>query len=384
MIKISKKEECCGCFGCYNICPTKAISMQEDEKGFKYPVIDKEKCINCNLCEKVCPIIANRQVENVPEAYACINVDDEVRNKSTSGGVFSLLAQEILNDGGVVFGAGFDDNFTVNHMLIEREQDLIKLNMSKYVQSNIGDTYKKAKAILDEGKNVLFTGTPCQIEGLYTFLMKDYDNLFTQDLICHGVPSHKVWEAYKEYRVKKDNEKIIKNIEFRNKDFGWKKYNFKILYEKSNYRINNNEDPYMKLFLNNVMLRDSCYSCKFKKINRVSDITLADFWGINKILPNMDDDKGTSLVIVNSEKGMKIFSQIKSKIRYEKVNLYEAIKYNPSMIKSSKKSKNFYTFYKNLNKMDFERLANKVTKKSLYSKIENKTKKVIKKIIKRK
>lgn len=192
MIKIEDKSKCSGCHACYSICEKKAIIMKEDKKGFKYPSVNKEKCTNCNLCEKVCPILNNQTISNEPIAYACYNKNEKVRLESSSGGIFSLISAEILKKDGVVFGASFNNEFMIEHTCIESIEELYKFRGSKYVQSIIGDTYKKAKEFLKHGKYVLFTGTPCQIEGLLKYLGKDYDNLYTQDIICHGVPSPNV------------------------------------------------------------------------------------------------------------------------------------------------------------------------------------------------
>ena len=382
MIEITDKTKCCGCHACYNICPKGAIKMQQDKKGFEYPVVDKEKCINCGLCNKVCPIINNKQINNEPKAYACYNKDLNMRMQSSSGGIFTLLAEEILNRGGVVFGASFNKNFEVEHIMVESVGKLEKLRGSKYTQSKIGETYKKAKEILEEGRYVLFTGTPCQIEGLKSYLRKEYDNLYTQDIICHGVPSPKVWKKYIKHRDNTDNGKT-KKISFRNKDNGWKLYNVKFEYNSSSYKQNQNEDKYMQAFLRNTILRDSCYNCSFKKLNRISDITLADFWGIQNIMPKLDDDKGTSLVIINSKKGQELFENIKETIIYKNVDLQEATKYNPSMTKSADKDPNREKFFKNLDKLEFDELVNKYTyTPSIFKRIMRKGKNIIKKIIK--
>ena len=203
MINIKDKSKCCGCSGCMNICPKNAIIMKEDKNGFKYPIVDKEKCINCGLCEKVCPILNNKKEQQKEiKAYACYNKNIEERLKSSSGGIFILLAKEILKRNGIVFGAAFDENFNVKHISIDNEKDIEKLMGSKYVQSNMGKVYKEVKEFLENGKYILFSGTPCQIEGLKKFLKKDYDKLYTQDIICHGVPSPKIWQMYLEYQKK--------------------------------------------------------------------------------------------------------------------------------------------------------------------------------------
>lgn len=382
MIDIKEKDKCCGCNACYNICPKNAIKMKVDEKGFKYPFVNKDKCINCGLCEKVCPIINKTKIDIEHKAYACINNDDKIRSESSSGGVFTLLAENILSKAGVIFGAAFDENLNVKHFMVDRSEDLYKFRGSKYVQSQIGDTYKLAKKALEEGKYVLFTGTPCQIEGLKSYLMKDYDKLYTQDIICHGVPSPLVWEKYKNNIENKEKDKI-KNVNFRNKENSWKSYDIDV-------KLNNNKtikekasnNLYMKAFLKDICLRDSCYSCVFKSINRKSDITLADFWGIQRVKPEFDDDKGTSLVIVNSKKGQDLFESIKDKIRYEETDIKEAIKYNPSMITSVSLPNTRENFFKDINNMDIESAIKKnLPKEKLSVKIKRKIKGSIKKIL---
>ncbi len=379
MIKIKDKSNCCGCHACFNICPVDAIEMKSDEEGFLYPKVNNEKCIDCGMCEKVCPIIKKIKNNNKPIAYACINKDEEIRNKSSSGGIFALIAEWIIEREGIVFGAKFDDEFNVVHSYISKKEEIYKFQGSKYVQSSINSTYKKARDFLEEGKTVLFSGTPCQIEGLYSFLQKNYENLYTQDIICHGVPSPKVWKKYKDFITDKGKEKL-KLVEFRNKSNGWKDYSFKYILENDyqhNERISRNE--YMKAFLNDLSLRNSCYECRFKQKNRNADITLADFWGIENIDESMYDGKGTSLVIVNSSKGKMILEGIKDKISYKIVNLDEAIKYNSSMTTSALKPKNREKFLKELENMKFDKLVNKCIKKpSLIQRIKEKLRRIIK------
>lgn len=382
MIEIKDKSKCSGCHACYSICPTHAIEMVEDEKGFKYPVVDKEKCISCGLCEKVCPILNAKTIKNEPAAYACYNKNENIRKESSSGGIFTLLANKILEKDGVVFGASFNNEFMVEHTYVEKKEDLHKFRGSKYIQSVIGESYKKAKEFLDDDRYVLFTGTPCQIEGLLSYLRKDYEKLFTQDIICHGVPSPMVWKKYLEHRKKVDDKNPL-DISFRNKDNGWKNFNIKFKYYDKEFRKSENDDKYMQAFLKNVILRDSCYECSFKKINRLSDITLADFWGIEYVNPKMFDNKGTSLVIVNSEKGRKLFNDIQSEIIQEQVDINEALKYNPSMTSSVRPDKNRENFFLNLDKMDFDKLVNKYTEKpSFISKVVVKCKRIVKRILK--
>ena len=359
MIEIKEKYKCSGCHACFNKCPKKAITMKEDENGFKYPIVDKEKCINCGLCQKVCPIINNRNNENKPKIYVGYNTNEEVRLKSSSGGVFTLIAKEILDRGGVVFGAAFDSEFLVSHIYIENLSEIEKLRTSKYFQSIIGDSYKKAKDFLDNGRYVLFTGTPCQIEGLLSFLGKDYERLYTQDIVCHGVPSTKVWKKYMEYRLEKDKEKPL-NINFRDKrQEGWHMFSLSFKYKNNEYSKNQKQDLFMRAFLKDVCLRDSCYNCSFRKEHRLSDITLADCWGIKNIKPEFDDNKGVSLVMINSNKGKELFESISESFKSYETTLDKAIMSNPAIIKSPNNNKYREEFFKNIDDMSFDKLVNK-------------------------
>lgn len=358
MINIKDKKDCSGCSACYNICPVNAIEFIPDSKGFSYPKVNIEKCISCNLCEKVCPIINKNNIYNKPKAYAVINKDDEIRKYSSSGGIFSLLATVILEQGGVIFGARFDENFNVIHDYVENTKDLQVFRGSKYVQSNINITFKKAKEFLNNGRLVYFSGTPCQIEGLKTFLQKDYPNLYTQDLICHGVPSPKVWRKYLEFRRRKDSNKPIE-INFRNKISSWRRYNITFKYKNANYMGTTSTDMYMQAFLKNICLRDSCHACNFKKLNRFSDITLADFWGIDNVEPSLNDDKGTSLVIINSKKGDTLFETIKKYTIYKEVNLIDAIQKNTAIHTSVEENTNREDFFKELDSLEFDKLIEK-------------------------
>lgn len=383
MLEINEKHKCCGCYSCVNACPQSAISMKQDEKGFEYPEIDKSKCIECGLCEKVCPILSKSEGINktIKKAYACYNKRENERLQSSSGGVFILIAKEIIKKNGVVFGACFDDEFSVKHDYVEEEDKLCKFMCSKYVQSIIGNSYCKAKEFLDQGRYVLFTGTPCQIEGLKKYLRKDYEKLYTQDIICHGVPSPMVWRKYLAYRQNVDKDSPTK-ISFRNKDNGWKLFNMKFSYNNKDYKNNQNNDLYMQAFLKNTILRDSCYNCSFKKIDRQSDITLADYWGIDKVNKKMDDDKGTSLVILNSSKGESLFNEIKNNLEYEDTSLDDAIRYNTAYTQSARMDKNRDSFFENIENMEFDKLVKKYTyKRPLYKRVIGKAKKCVKNII---
>jgi coenzyme F420-reducing hydrogenase beta subunit len=382
MIDNLDKNKCTGCSACYNICPKECITMKTDNEGFWYPNIDKNKCINCNLCEKVCPIINPvRRNDSKKLAYVGMNKDEQVRIKSSSGGIFSILAEYIIKNNGIVYGAAFDEAFNINHKRILVSTDLDLLRGSKYVQSSIGDIYKQVKNDLESNRNVLFTGSPCQVEGLRSYLRKEYVNLITMDFICHGVPSPLVWKKYLE-EMKKSKQENIKNIYFRNKDFGWKLFSLKIIFDKRIYSNDLSNDLFMKGFLQDVYLRPSCYACKFKKINRISDITVADFWGIENVLPKMDDDKGTSLIVIHSEKGKQLFDKLSEKMIFDEVNLNEAIKYNSSMIRSVKYNEKREKFFLELNsEKNLIDLLSRYTRLSFSVKLKNKIKMGIKKLI---
>lgn len=374
MIMINDKKDCTGCHACSNICPKSCITMKSDNDGFWYPIVDYDKCIKCQLCIKVCPIINKTTVRNQPSAYACYNKDENIRLESSSGGIFTLIAEQIIDNGGVVFGAGFNKKFSVFHSYVKTKEELEKFRGSKYVQSKIGDTYKEAKEFLDQGTKVLFTGTPCQIGGLKSYLKKDYDNLFCIDIICHGVPSPKVWEKYVSYQEKRAGL-LTQRIDFRRKNEGWKRYSVSFLFKNNTeYTQTHNKDLFMKGFLNNICLRPSCYACDFKTLHRQSNITLADFWGIENILPVMDDNKGISLIFVNSINGQFMLEQIKDKILYKEVDIKQSIMYNPSAIKSVEYNPKRENFFRDVDQFIFDKLIKKYCSDSILIKIKRKVK----------
>jgi len=383
MITINDKRDCMGCSACLNICTQDCIKIEYDNEGFWYPQIEQNKCIKCGRCIKVCPIINKSTVDNQPCAYACINKDEFIRLESSSGGLFTLIAEEIINNGGVVFGAGFNEQFEVYHSYVETKDDLDKFRGSKYVQSNTGYTYKQVKDFLNQGRKVLFTGTPCQIGGLKSYLSRNYNNLICVDFICHGVPSPLVWKKYIEFR-KENAASEIRRIAFRKKDKSWKRYSVSFLFKNgTEYKETYDKDLFMKVFLKDICLRPSCYACEFKTLHRQSDITLADFWGIQNVLPEMDDDKGTSLVIINSTIGQSVFNKIKDKIIYKKVDINQAIRYNPAAVKSSKYNPRRESFFQELDKLPFDQLVKKYCKDSISEKIIRKSKALLRKMIER-
>lgn len=367
MIKIVRKEECTGCHGCYNVCPKKCIDMNFDEEGFLYPSVDSDKCVECGLCEKVCPIMHTVEVENTPVALGCYNKDEKIRMESSSGGIFTLISELVIQSGGVVFGAEFDENYNVRHGYVDNMEDLHKFRGSKYVQSTIGNSYYDAKQFLEQGRQVLFSGTPCQIAGLKRYLQKDYDNLICQDIVCHGVPSTYIWEHYKKFIA---NGRRISGVKFRDKSTGWKTYSLQIAFDDgSSYKDIGNENSYIKGFVKDFYLRPSCYECKYKTFHRESDITLADFWGIEANEPELDDNKGTSLIFINSDKGKISLEDIKKDIVFKIVDVEKAVDYNPSMYKASLYNKKRLIFYRKYKKIKFDLLINNLMKESIKKKI---------------
>ena len=367
MINIKDKALCTGCHACYSVCPKQCISMQSDAEGFLYPKVNQSSCVECGLCNRVCPIENKQQLSlsKEPRAFAAMNQNDVVRLQSSSGGIFTLIAEHVIDQGGVVFGVAMDDSQNPFHCMATTKEELSYFRGSKYVQSQVGDAYGLAEQSLKRGKTVLFTGTPCQIGGLYAFLQKPYDNLITQDIICHGVPSAMVWQKYIYYREKKAKAKVSK-ILFRNKKFGWKRHSLLFVFENQKEHLQTVEkDPYLRVFLSNLCLRPSCYDCRFKGKSRVSDLTLADYWGIENDIPQMDDGKGTSLVVAHSDKGLQMLNAIQKDIRIADVDLDSALRYNPCMVRSVSKPNDRDAFMKDVQCNSFDWVKKKYLHRSV-------------------
>ena len=343
MINIQDKANCCGCSACVQRCPKHCVSLKEDCEGFLYPKVDESVCIDCGLCEKVCPIINRAEKIDPLKVLAVKNTNEEERMNSSSGGVFLPLAREVIAKGGVVFGAVYDEHWEVHHVFAEKIEDVYPMMGSKYLQSRIDNSYKEAEQFLKQGREVLFVGSPCQIAGLRTFLRnKEYPNLLAVDFLCHGVPSPGVWRRYLAETYSSDALKAqcrrqaaagknsvlllslnakspIGDIKFRDKcESGWKKFRF-VVRTKSASKADQNTvlssdihstNPFMRGFLSDIYLRPSCYACKCKNGVNHSDLTIADFWGINQIAPEFDDDKGVGLVLLNTKKGEEYFSEL--------------------------------------------------------------------------
>lgn len=372
MIKIQKTTDCCGCSACAEICPKQCISLDVDYEGFWYPQINSSICIDCHLCESVCPVL-NPGVEHKPlHVYAAINKNDEIRARSASGGVFTIIAEKVIDEGGVVFGVKFDRDWNVIFGYTETKEGLEEFRRSKYVQAWVGESYREVKRFLKEGKKVLFTGLPCQIAGLNLFLKKEYTNLITVDLICEGVPSPKLWRKYldeefvvykKKYRTRthitssSSRQNIfIKDISFRNKSLGWSNFSFSLTIAGNSSENSQNivfpsyinrNSAYMQLMFRYGNLRPICYVCPFKCCKSGSDLTIADYWGISQLHPEMDDDKGTSMVFVNTMRGKKYFDL--SKTHYLETSYEESWPFNNVVTSSKKHPKRDY-FYSQIDK----------------------------------
>lgn len=352
MIDISGKNNCCGCSACAQACPKQCILMKQDAEGFLYPQVNTSSCIDCGLCEKVCPFIHPYEARTPMHTYAAINNNEKIRMESSSGGIFTLLAERILNDGGVVFGARFDENWQVTIDYTESIEGLAAFRGSKYVQASVGNTYAVCANFLKTGRKVMFSGTPCQIAGLKHYLHKEYENLLLVDFVCHGVPSPKVWAKYLHEVVGTVN---VRGVSMRDKlHEGWKRFNFVIDYKKGGEKISilswHQENDYMNAFLRDMILRPSCYACKSRECRSHSDITIADFWGIQNICPTMDDDKGTGLVLIHTEKGKKNVSF--DKMKYEEVTFEEGFRNNSAILRSAKPWPRRAEFFRELDNED--------------------------------
>ena len=347
MIEINDKHKCCGCAACVQSCPKQCISFVMDYEGFSYPLVDKDRCIDCHLCERVCPCLnQNNQVLPLLVTVA-YNHQADVRYKSSSGGLFAIFAEKIIMEGGIVFGARFDKNWNVVHDYTESLDGLNVFLGSKYVQSSIGESYKQVKCFLKNDRKVLFSGTPCQIAGLKKFLRKEYEKLFTVEVVCHGVPSPIVWKSYLDYV--NPQHKIITNINFRDKSRGWKKYSY--LINTSGKTIVDDyasSSLYLKGFSLNLTLRPSCYKCPTKEMKSSADITLGDCWGVENIRDIKDDDKGLSVVVINTHRGENMFNELA--VSCHTVNFDFVKKYNPSIYYQTKEPYCRDVFWQNFHK----------------------------------
>ncbi|RNC29192.1 MAG: NAD(P)H-quinone oxidoreductase subunit I, chloroplastic [Candidatus Dichloromethanomonas elyunquensis] len=365
MIKIKNKEDCCGCSACANACPAKSIVMKRDDEGFLYPSIDLSLCKRCGLCEKVCPVLNQADEKAVMQKlYIVQNKDDIIRKESTSGGAFTPIAEYVIAAGGAVFGAAFedDDHFRVIHQYVETSRELWKFRGSKYLQSEIGNTYSQTKNFLDSGRLVCYSGTPCQIAGLKAFLRKDYENLMTVDVVCRAVPSPLVFEKYLEVqkRTLGDN---IKKIRFRDKYYGYS-YSTMSIYAKpeskqKDYHRGIESDLWLRAFFSGIIIRPSCVSCIFRKSFQSSDFTIWDCFNVRKYAPEFDDNQGTTRLLIKTSKGIAVFEEIKKSFRWKEIGIESVSDTGKERAYSEATTFHRDEFFLDLNSQDPEKVFHK-------------------------
>lgn len=372
MIKINNPIDCCGCTACKCICPKNCITMITDREGFKYPIVDYDKCINCSLCEQVCPIKNKKEGEDLGIAYAVRNIDNEVLESSAAGGTFTAIAKTIFNVNGLVVGVKYTQNMEVKHFLASSMKEAVPFRGSKYVQSDLGSIFNEIQHRLNEGKVVCFSGTPCQISGIKSFLRKDYDNLICIDVVCKGVATPIILKEYIELNEEKYGQKIV-NLSFRTKDYGYHMSTTKIEFENGNYILSSGEfNAMMGPFIQNLCLRPSCYECKFKNRNRQSDITIFDCWSYKKLTGKLDDDKGYTTVWIHSKKGKELFEKMKEDIVFSELKLDEIIEADGNMVeKSINVNPNRDKYFDTLINQGLVKAAKKYVKMALRSKFKD-------------
>lgn len=360
-LDIIPSKDCCGCEACANICPKDCIAMLPDEQGFLRPQFDEQVCIHCDLCRKACPILSNSPREVSPTILACKNRDDEVRAKSSSGGVFTAIASTIIADGGAVYGAAFNEKLEVEHVRIDTIEELARLRGSKYTQSRIGDCYTRAKEDLRNGLKVLFTGTPCQIGGLRTYLGKEYEELYCIEVVCHGVPSPLIFRHYLDSLERANGAKAT-SFRFRDKTESWQHYSLSAQFANGNaMRQRGAENPFQRGFIADLYTRPSCTDCRFKNFVSGADITLGDFWGSGIFGTEYNDDRGISLVCINSRKGEGLFDRAKGGLfDIRSSTLEDATRFNPCIVRSTTMHPKSAQFWKRYQSEDFGGLVTRL------------------------
>ena len=370
MIKITDKGNCTGCTACYNICPKHSITMLSDHEGFLYPHVNEQSCIECGLCVKVCPILnyGDTPKNEVMSAYAAHHKNKNTWYLSSSGGAFSSIVEYVLENHGVVYGAAYNDDFKVCHERADNNDDALKFRGSKYSQSVLYDIFKDVKNDLSLGKLVMFSGTPCQIAGLQSFLRKDYKNLLTVDLICHCVPSPKVFNDYISFIERKYKKKIV-YINMKDKTEGWPVQSPRIYFDDGT-TLFGEYDSYLweKIFYSYLAIRPSCHKCKFSNLNRGGDITVGDYWGVEKIHPEFNHPNGASLVLVNTNKGHKYFTHISNSLDYTNTNAQKALP--NTLLYTTKPNSRRSQFWKDYSKLSFEKLTKKYFEPRFYKRFK--------------
>ena len=368
MIKINDKKDCCGCNACGDVCAHKAITFKTDIEGFWYPEVDIEKCTACGLCEKVCPQIHYKELKKneyeQPKCFAAVHKNLEVRFDSTSGGLFSAFAEQILKEGGFVGGAQYTNDLYVEQILISEKKELYKLRGSKYLQSDFNGFYKAVKQALVDGKKVLLCGSPCQMAALRNFLRKDYENLYILDYICRGIPSGMIFHKYIQYWEKRIGSKVT-YFKFKIKDLGWRKRTMKIGFKNGKYVYDDcKHSLYDKGYhITHAFCRPSCYDCKFIGFPRIADITIADFWGIENLNLSLelDRDMGTSIVMCNNSRGLSLFNKLSSKLVVADVPFESILAGNPALVTPHPQPIiDREEFYERINNEEFDLVINDI------------------------
>lgn len=358
------KEDCYGCGGCQLVCPNQFIIMCNDHEGFLYPEKSSNNCGTCNLCESVCPNVNKGKIEckkGQLMAYLGIHKDDKTLQESSSGGVFSGVAQAFCVDDYRVFGVQFGEKLKVEHAYVSHVDQITRFRKSKYVFSDMSDTYEMVKAFLIEGKKVLFTGTPCQIAGLRLYLNKEYEKLLCVDFICRGVPSQKTFDLYIDF-LREKYQGAVEAFSFRHKTYswlrGWNSRNVKFTVDGREVVLSSVDDPYLRGYYKSLFYRPSCYQCKYANVERVSDITMADFWGVEKLFPEVEVHRGCSVILANTKKGQEWVAKLEEFMKMEEVKLSDVIKRNSQLREPAKRHTKRDVFFSNFGEHDFETVVN--------------------------
>jgi len=378
-VNLASKQLCSGCTACYAVCPVFAIAMREDHEGFKSPEIDSKRCTDCGRCEQVCPVLHPRAAREPLAVYAAKNKDENVRSQSSSGGIFTLLAQHVLKEKGVVFGAGWSPDWRVVHKAVETDRGLADLRGSKYVQSDMKDIFKQVKKVLDLKQKVLFTGTPCQVAGLWNYLCDSITKnhpynecLLLVDMICMAVSSPKVFNLFLQEKTHQYN-KSLKQISFRSKKNGWAKKTFVLNFaDNQEYVECGDTENFCKGFAQSLFNRPACFNCSCRQLKSGADITIADYWNVHKKFPALDDGRGISLVMANTPLGSRIAGHILPLCDYVASNFDDVKKNNPAVLKSFGQHPNRRLFFQHMESENVESLIREMLKPSLYRRLRNK------------
>ena len=370
-LNINNPADCCGCTACESICTHNAIKMVPDELGFLYPMIDEDLCVDCGLCQRVCKFQDKYEPLDSfdkPDVYGVRHTNEEELKKSQSGGAFWAFAESLLNDGFVIYGVGYGNNFHVTHKRIETIEQCQELRGSKYTQSDLRGIIKEVKSKLQSGEHILFTGTPCQVAGLKSYIPKRLqDNLVTIDLVCHAVPSPKIWESYVKWIEHIYSDKVV-STDFRNKKFGWHSHYETFILKKKKKEIK--RSTFRFFFYDHLSVRKSCANCKFTNLKRPGDLTIGDFWGWEKHHTEWNDNKGVSLLLVNTEKGKALFEKIDNKLLFSiKSNIVDCLQ--PQLTKPIEINGNQEKFTDEFIKYGFEYVAKQYADEGMIFKLKN-------------